>query len=300
MTIAAAFTGGDSDNLMVGRNGVFYDRRGRDWDATITKVVENPISIRQAFWAPYKKLVRLVEQQVAKRAAAAESESDAKLAAAATATAHADKAKPPAEPKKIDVGTVAALGVAFGAIGTLLATIVGYVSGLFSLPFWQLCLAVAGLMLLVSGPSMLIAWLKLRQRNLGPILDANGWAVNGRVKMNVRFGGSLTAVAALPPGSLPAVDDPFGERPAVWPKALGVVVALAFVYSVLDHYGWVHEWTRGRFGERRREDALAPAFAALDANGDGKLQRGEFAGTDEEWKALDRDGDGAISPVESR
>ena len=120
MTIAAAYTGGDSDFLMVGRNGIFYDRKGRDWDATITKVIENPISIRQAFWSPYKKLVRMIEEQVAKRAAAADSASDAKISAAATATANADKAKP--EAKKVDVGTVAALGVAFGAIGTLLAT----------------------------------------------------------------------------------------------------------------------------------------------------------------------------------
>ena len=49
MQIVAAFTGGDSDNLMVGRNGIFYDRKGRDWDATITKIIDNPISIRQAF-----------------------------------------------------------------------------------------------------------------------------------------------------------------------------------------------------------------------------------------------------------
>ena len=56
MTIAAAFTGGDNDNLFVGRNGLFYDRQGRDWDATITKIIDNPISIRQAFWSPYKKL----------------------------------------------------------------------------------------------------------------------------------------------------------------------------------------------------------------------------------------------------
>ena len=49
MQIVAAFTNGDSDHLMVGRNGVVYDRRRRDWDATITKIVENPISLRQAF-----------------------------------------------------------------------------------------------------------------------------------------------------------------------------------------------------------------------------------------------------------
>ncbi len=50
ITIAAAITAGDSDNLLVGRNGVFYDRRGHDWDATIVRIIEQPISIRQAFW----------------------------------------------------------------------------------------------------------------------------------------------------------------------------------------------------------------------------------------------------------
>nr|MBP7354122.1 hypothetical protein [Comamonas sp.] len=48
--IVAAFTAGDVDYLMVGRNGVFYDRTGQDWDATITKIIENPTSIGQAFF----------------------------------------------------------------------------------------------------------------------------------------------------------------------------------------------------------------------------------------------------------
>lgn len=232
--IVAAFTNGDSDNLMVGRNGIFYDRKGRDWDATITKVVENPISVRQAFWAPYKKLVRLIEEQVAKRAAAAEKASDAKVSAAATTAATADKAKP--EQKKVDVGTVAALGVAFGALATAFAAIAGYFSGLLKLPFWQVCLAVVGLLLLVSGPSMLIAWLKLRKRNLGPILDANGWAVNAKAKLNVPFGESLTGIAKLPPGASLSSDDRFGERPSAWPKLLLFVIIVCFIYSLLNHY----------------------------------------------------------------
>ncbi len=240
ITIAAGFTGGDSDNLMVGRNGVFYDRQGRDWDATITKVIDNPISIRQAFWSPYKKLVRMIEEQVAKRAAAAEAASDAKVGAAATAAANVDKSAAvakPTEPKKMDVGTVAAMGVAVGAIGTFLTAIIGYLTGLFELPFWQLVLAVVGILLAISSPSMLIAWLKLRQRNLGPILDANGWAINGRVKMNVPFGGSLTEVAVLPAGSKAALDDPFAEKPAVWPKYLLILVIIGFIVSLLNHFG---------------------------------------------------------------
>jgi hypothetical protein len=237
MTVAVAYTGGDSDFLMVGRNGIFYDRKGRDWDATISKVIENPISIRQAFWAPYKKLVRLIEEQVAKRAAAAESASDAKIAQAAAATATADKAKP--EQKKVDVGTVAALGVAFGAVGTLLATVAGYASGLLKLPFWQLCLAIVAILLLISAPSMLIAWLKLRQRNLGPILDANGWAINGRVKMNVPFGGSLTQVAALPSGAQPSFAVRYPEPPTALPKFIVTIIAICFVGSLLTYFSVV-------------------------------------------------------------
>jgi len=237
MTIAAAFTDGDSDNLMVGRNGVFWDRAGKDWDATITKVVENPISVRQAFWAPYKKLVRLIEEQVAKRAAAGEQAADAKLQKTAESAATADDKIKTAEPKKIDVGTVAALGVAFGALATATAALAGYLTGVLALPFWQVCLAFAGLLLLISTPSMLIAWLKLRQRNLGPILDANGWAINGRVQMNVPFGGSLTAVAALPRGAQSTLAVRYPEPPTLLPRLIFTGIAVAFAISLLAHFG---------------------------------------------------------------
>jgi hypothetical protein len=253
MTIAAAFTDGDSDNLMVGRNGVFYDRKGRDWDVTITKIIENPISIRQAFWSPYKKLVRLIEEQVAKRAASADADANAKLAAVADATTSADKAKAaakPAEPKKIDVGTVAALGVAVGAISAALATILAKAAGLLVLPFWQMCIAFGIIIIAISTPAMLIAWLKLRQRNLGPILDANGWAVNGRMKVNVPLGRSLTLVAKLPPGTQPALNDPFGAAPSLWPKIVAFVVVIAFVISLLNHFGLVYKLSGERFGKR--------------------------------------------------
>ena len=233
-SVVAAFTNGDADNLMVGRNGLFYDRKERDWDATITKIIDNPISIRQAFWSPYKKLVRMIEEMAAKRAAAADAAADAKLANAATATVNADKTK--AEPKKIDVGAVAAMGVAFGAIGTLFATLLGYATGLFKLPFWQLCLAVVGLLLIISGPSMILAWMKLRKRNLGPILDANGWAVNAKAKMNVPFGASLTGIAQLPAGAVIGGDDKFGEKPSSWPGFIKFVIIVAFIFSLLNHF----------------------------------------------------------------
>ena len=257
--IVAAVTNGDSDNLMVGRNGIFYDRAGRDWDATITKIVDNPISVRQAFWSPYKKLVRMIEEQVAKRAAAADAASTARLETAASTVATVDKTQPEAA-KKIDVGTVAALGVAFGALATATAAIAGYASGLTRLPFWQLCIALAVLVLVVSGPSVLIAWLKLRKRNLGPILDANGWAVNARARLNVPFGESLTGIAKLPRGARIVARDRFGQRPAAWPRFVAVLIVLGFVYSLLNDFGLIRRWTDGRIGD---EAGALPGFEAL-------------------------------------
>ncbi len=239
-SIVAAFTAGDVDHLMVGRNGVFYDRKGNDWDARITNVIENPISIRQAFWSPYKRLVRTIEEQVAKRAAEKEKASTARVDRAATAAATADQAAPgaaTAPPKKVDVGMVAAVGVAVAGAATFLSTALGMFLGL---GIWM-PLGLAAIVLAVSLPSMLVAWLKLRQRNLGPILDANGWAVNGRVRINVAFGGALTKVAALPAGSGREVDpDPYADQPTRWWlwALLLILVALGVGWAVgkLDPY----------------------------------------------------------------
>lgn len=233
--IVAAVTNGDADNLFVGRNGVFYDRKGQDWDATVTKIVSNPISVRQAFWSPYKKVVRLIEEQVAKRASAAEAAGDARLTETATSVAVADQAAvaaarapstaPRPEPKKIDVGTVAAIGVAVGGIGAMVAGILG---AFFGLGLWM-PVGVVALILAISGPSMLLAWLKLRRRNLGPLLDANGWAINGRARVNVAFGAAMTDLASLPPGASRSLDDPYADARTPWKRIVLVLLLLALL-----------------------------------------------------------------------
>jgi hypothetical protein len=229
-TIAAAFTAGDIDNLLVGRNGVFIDRQGRDWEATITKLVDNPISIRQAFWTPYKKVVRVVEERVAKRAAEADAAANAKLAAHAPAPTAAPGAPPPpsppakpAEPAKIDIGTIAALGVAIGGIGAFATAILGTIFGLG----WWMPLGVIGIILAISGPSMLLAFMKLRRRNLGPLLDANGWAINALTRINIPFGTTLTDLPALPEGARRSSHDPYAEKRSPWPLYLFVLALLA-------------------------------------------------------------------------
>ena len=222
---------------IVGRNGVFYDRQGRDWDATITKIVDSPIGLRQAFWSPYKKLIKMIGDQVAKRAAAADAETVSKLAvtanhAAGAAVNPAPPAPPvpPPPPKKMDVGTVAALGVAVGAIGGALATVA---TGLTRLTYWQIPLVIVGIMLLISLPSVIIAALKLRQRTVGPLLEANGWAINGRVRINIPFGTVLTQRAALPPGSRRTLRDPYVDRAAARRRFVAILLIVAIVAGLI-------------------------------------------------------------------
>lgn len=211
--IAAAFTAGDSDRLMVGRNGVFYDRAGRDWDATIVKIVEHPISVRQAFWSPYKKMARLVAEQMQKFAAARAKVSDDLINRGVDGAANAAGGDKSAAAAGFDIarfaGIFAAIGLAVGAIGTALASLL---TGLLDLAWWQLPLAAAGLIAVISGPAVLLAWFKLKNRNLAPLLDANGWAVNSLARINIRFGASLTRLARLPQGAERSMRDPYADR----------------------------------------------------------------------------------------
>ena len=266
MSIVAAFTAGDIDFLFVGRNGVFYDRQGRDWDATITKLIENPTSVAQAFFAPYKKFVRVIEEQVAKRAAASEAAGQGTLTSFATKLTTADQAaaagaaKTPAAPAaaprtagRVDVGTVAAIGVALGSISAVLVAIFGK---FVDLGQW-IPVALIGIIAAISGPSMLIAWLKLRQRSLGPILDASGWAINGRMKVNVRLGGMLSQTAHVPPGARRVARDPYRERHGTTGFAAAVVLALALVVLA-----WRMDWLDHRLPTALQHSPTAAASQA--------------------------------------
>ena len=246
LQIVAAVTVGEIGSLIVGKNAVYYDNAGVEWDAVITKVVDNPISVLQAFWSPYRRMATAVENLINKSAA----EKDNKMMADATAKinaapttlpatpaegADAAAAKPAAAPP-FDIakfaGIFAAIGMAVGMIGTALVTLA---KGLWELSWWQLVLVFLGILLLISGPAMVLAWLKLRRRNIAPILNANGWAVNAASKISIPFGETLTDMAKYPKMKL---KDPYAKKgmPA-WAKVLITLLILAAAGAV-----WYFKW----------------------------------------------------------
>ena len=248
--IVAAVTVGEVGSLIVGKNAIYYDNAGVEWDAVITKIVDNPISISQAFWSPYRRMATAVENLINKSAA----EKDAKVMADATAKINATptslpEAKPagaegeatkPVATPPFDIakfaGIFAAIGMAVGMIGSALAALA---KGIFALEWWQLILSFLGILLIISGPAMVMAWMKLRRRNIAPLLNANGWAVNADSKISIPFGETLTDVAKYPKLRL---KDPYAKTgmPA-WLKVLvtflvSAGIAIAVWYFELYTY----------------------------------------------------------------
>ena len=238
MQIVAAVTVGEIGNLIVGKNALYYDNAGVEWDAVITKVVDNPISVAQSFWSPYRRMATAVENLISKSAA----EKDSKMMADATAkinaapttlpatpapAAGADAAAPkPAAAPPFDIakfaGIFAAIGMAVGMIGSALAALA---KGIFALTWWQLLLAFVGIMLIISGPAMVMAWMKLRRRNIAPLLNANGWAINAESKISIPFGETLTDVAKYPKMRL---KDPYAKKGTPgWVKVLVTLLIIA-------------------------------------------------------------------------
>lgn len=250
LQVVAAVTVGEVGDIFVGKNALYYDNDGEEWDAVITKIVENPISVGQAFWSPYRRMSKTIEDLISKKAA----EKDAKIMASANekinaapaavavpadASAPADQpaVKPPFDIAKF-AGIFAAIGMAVGMIGSAL---VALFTGLAELKWWQLIMVFVGLMLMISGPSMILAWLKLRRRNIVPLLNANGWAINASAKISIPFGETLTKMAKFPKMKL---KDPFAKAGlAPWKKwSIGIGVAVLvfaglWLFNVLDGIG---------------------------------------------------------------
>ena len=223
-------TVGDIGDLVVGKNAIFYDNDGLDWDAVVTKIVDNPISVAQAFWSPYRRMATAVENLITKSAA----DKDAKImkdatakinAAPATLPASPDAAKQAAPPFDIAkfAGIFAAIGMALGMIGTALVTLA---DGIMAMKWWQVVILFVGILLLISGPAMVLAWLKLRRRNIAPLLNANGWAINASAKIGIPFGETLTDIAVFPKLKL---KDPYAKETPAWKKWVITISCLLVV-----------------------------------------------------------------------
>ena len=228
----------------------------------MTKIIDNPISILQAFWTPYRKLGNWITEKINKSAA----EKDAKVMEdmttkldskpAADAATSAVTPKPAFDIAKF-AGIFAAIGMAVGMIGTALASLA---AELVQLTWWQLILVFVGILLVISGPSMVMAWLKLRRRNLAPVLNANGWAVNADAVISVFFGTTLTEQVKYP-----IVKDPLARKKQHMKPWQAVIVTIVTVMLMaLAAYGVYRFMNRSIKSEQPTEQLLIDTIASIE------------------------------------
>ena len=233
MQIVAAMTQGEIKNLSVGKNGIFYDNEGNDYDASVFKIIDNPISILQAFWTPYRKLSDWVEAKINKSASEKDAEvmGDVTSKIEAKANGTAEAAKPAFDIAKF-AGIFAAIGMAVGMIGTALVSVAEGISGFL---WWQYIVLFACILLIISGPSMIMAYMKLRRRNLAPVLNANGWAVNSDALISVLFGRTLTEQVLFPVVKLPKVKKVGMATWKKWLLAIGIILVVLAIACLVLH-----------------------------------------------------------------
>ena len=256
-------TAGDVDGLREGKNAVFYDREGNDYTAKVTSIVENPLSLRQAFWAPYKKAARWISDKVDRNAAAKNEKSMGSLTSAADNATDGKGADAAAAVKpSFDVGKVAGITIAVAAVSGVL---LGLVAVLKSLTWWQWLIIIAVIMLIISLPSVFIAWRKLRHRDLGPVLNANGWAMNAASLVSVKFGKTLTSLAEYP--KLTEVDPEArkkARRRCFWWSFFGVVVVTCLVLWLLNVLLPLGECFRSPLPKYRPEEPVVEVAVPIE------------------------------------
>jgi len=264
MNICAAVTSGFAETLWPGRNGLFIDRDGAEWDATIVKMLDNPISLKEAFWSPWKKLRNMIGEQFQKLLS---EKQDAMLnSATQSATGAAPIAAPvapppppaPGQPPRFRLGgggmfgSIATLGLGLGfmsaALGGLITMIAKF--SVFEVA-WAVLLGVAVVILAVSLPSVIITFFKLRNRDFAPLLNACGWVVNHPVRITFKLGRRFTTEGVLPPGHKHTAKDPYADS-----SITAICLKYLFYAALLGGLvlgGWwlcktgrLADWTTGR------------------------------------------------------
>lgn len=224
-TVVAPVTAGGRGRLRVGKRGIFIDIKGKEWDAQVTSVAENPISVVEAMFAPFRKLSQMVSKKIEDWIGSAQADQEKAMTASADKAVvdaqkgaekaakdvAAAKAPPPAAPpppaaappplkaerKGLDVNSlILGGGIAIAGISSVLAAIFGLFTSLAGI------LAIAGIIAFVLGLSALIGWLKLRKRDMSLIFEASGWAMNITMTINRGVARLFTFTPHLPAGAV--------------------------------------------------------------------------------------------------
>jgi hypothetical protein len=181
--VALPVTSGGKGNLCLGKRGVFYDLNDNECDARVVHIIENPISYREALSAPFKRVGRLLTGKIESLTTQAEKKLDSEVASTFTEVTTTGTPAPqtPAQPSGTAAGSLLMGGsVAVAALGSAAAYITKTIADVNPI---TMVLGVLGAVVLVMVPISVVAFFKLRRRDLSAILEGSGWGINARMRL---------------------------------------------------------------------------------------------------------------------
>ncbi len=183
--IVTAVTAGDSGGLQQGKRGVFFAADGRQMDARVVDIISNPISLWEAFKAPFHRIRDLLFKQAEQFSQSQQTRIEKAVVSEGPSTGLRDL-------------------VLAGSLGTAaLGSSFAYMAQAVSKVSWSHTLGVALVIAaLVFVPNLLLAWFRLRRRDLTALLEASGWAISIRMRLTGALGNLFTQEPDLPPQSV--------------------------------------------------------------------------------------------------
>jgi hypothetical protein len=253
--VVAPVTSGNKGRLRIGKRGIFVDNAGREWDAQIVDIAENPISLAEAIRAPFRRAADFIRMKFEDLADAKLSASERaiaqKLDQKLTSTAAPAAGKPSGTVSAPSGGGLQMMlltgSVALAALGSATAYIVSAVVNISPLKALGAVASIAGVVIVISA---VLGWLKLRRRDMSLLLEANGWALNVHMGITGRLGRLFTRTPALPKGSrkdrtdilLAFLEEERDAARAKTRRRRRIVVLAFFVLAAAVLYVWLEHW----------------------------------------------------------
>ena len=191
-TLAVPVTSGDQGFLATQKRGIFNHVDGTEKEARVVDLVTNPISFWEALVAPFQKISNSLKERLEKMSSDRESE----FVKGVTTK----KAQAPPAPAASHGPMLAGGGVALAAIGSSFAFILKTLAGL---TVGKVLLGFLIMFLAFLLPAALVAFLKLRNRDLSAVLEGNAWGINARMKLTYEQARQFTQEPRHP-GAVPS------------------------------------------------------------------------------------------------
>ena len=233
MTLAVAVTAGTMRRLFIGKSGVFYTPDGLIWDAVITDLIQQPVSLKEAILMPFYRIGDIIQKQAEKHFAAKTDAFEADV------TKGVDSKLAGGEPKKEGLSMPMLImggGVGIAALGSSFAFMAKSLQGV---SIWRILAILLCIFIIICAPFVILSLLKLFRRSLTRFLEANGCALNREMRLTLALGRIFTYIPRIPGkysfytmNTASAGDDPDLDDAAKHPVLNIVYKVLIFVLIV--------------------------------------------------------------------